>query len=94
MGIYDFFRGGPCPYCFGDVDIHREYGKCGDIQTKLWIYQPNMDDCFRDFYPGSLTPIPIDFMQVCVGPTCCCGENIVVTVINSIIQDYERDYLR
>ena len=88
MGVYDFFRGGPCPYCLGQIDVHPEYGKCGDIQCKIWINQPDMNDCFRDFYPGSYTPIPIEYMELQIGPTCCCDRNILVVVINSIIQHY------
>jgi hypothetical protein len=88
MGVYDFFRG-PCPYCDGQIDIHPEYGKCGDIQTKIWIYQPEMNDCFRDFYPGSYSPIPIDYKEYRIGPTCCCNNEIMVIIIDSVIQEYQ-----
>jgi hypothetical protein len=89
MGVYDFFKG-ECPYCYKQIDVDPEYGKCGDIQTKLFIYQPNDDDCFREFYPGDQTPIEIEYMEICIGPTCCCGEYIIVIIKDSIIQEYER----
>lgn len=88
MGVYDFFKG-KCPYCSGQVDVHPQYGICGDIQTKIWIHEPEYGDCFRDFYPGSKTPIPIDYAEFEIGPTCCCDKNIMVIIINDIIQDYQ-----
>lgn len=89
MGVYDFFKG-ECPYCFGEVDVSQEYGKCGDIQTKLFINVPNEEDCFRNFYPGDRVPLQINYMEIRVGPTCCCDEYIMVIIENSIIQEYER----
>jgi hypothetical protein len=91
MGVYDFFKG-TCPYCSGQIDVDPTYGKCGDIQTKIWTHQPNIDDCFREFYPGTITPIPIEYMELCIGPTCCCDKYINVIVINNVIQNYQIMY--
>jgi len=90
MGVYDFFKG-PCPHCQQQVDVHPEYGKCGDIQDKTFIHEPNANDCFRDFYPGCQMPVYMKYFEKIIGPTCCCDKLIKCIIIEGYLQPYEKE---
>jgi len=81
MGVYDFFKG-KCPKCPSFIDLHPEYGQCGDIQTKYFIrYDEPNEQCFRSFQPGSYVPF-IPESNFLIGRTCCCN-----TLIKACFQD-------
>jgi len=75
MGVYDFFRGGPCPHCESvDISFSSEYGQTGDIQTKRLPYPS-----FKSYYPGDKLPILIEenIKNENIGETSCCGKFVV-----------------
>jgi hypothetical protein len=86
MGVYDFFKG-ECPYCHKDVDNHPEFGKCGDIQSKIFIFVPTgtYDDCFREFFPNKKMPFTLSDSEYTIGPTCCCNKMIKAIFKNNIL---------
>lgn len=79
MGVYDFFKG-QCPNCGKGIDHHPEFGRCGDIQTKFFIFA-GYEDCFREFFPGDRVPFSPGGNLI-IGRTCCCK-----TIIKAEFQD-------
>lgn len=90
MGVYDFFKG-KCPQCPSYIDIHPEYGQCGDIQTKYFIgydgYDGYDETCFRSFEPGCVVPFSPDSNFV-IGRTCCCRTLIKACFQGNVLVEY------
>lgn len=83
MGVYDFFKG-KCPKCPSFIDIHPEYGQCGDIQTKYFIQD---EQCFRNFTPGSRVPFA-PLSNFVIGRTCCCNTLIKACFEGDVLLEY------
>jgi hypothetical protein len=74
MGRYDFFCGGPCPYCnSSDISFSSKFGQKVEIQTKIFSYPS-----FKSYHPGDKLPILIDELSITeiVGITSCCEKYV------------------
>lgn len=88
MGVYDFFKG-TCPNCKHELDEHPKYGKCGDIQTKVFIdYNQEETECFRDFKPGCKVPFAPKHNFI-IGRTCCCNTLLSAIFEGNTLLRYE-----
>ena len=70
MGVYDYFKG-TCPKCGFELDTSPEFGRCGEIQTKLFS-RPYA----REFRPGQKVPHYLGEDVVPIGTTVCCNTKI------------------